>query len=1322
MFSPSPLKTKPPQTPPPLCPLVKIPVRFDNFFTLALFDTCSPACLIAAPFFDQLIINENDFIKEPATVFTNASGEKMQSEGRYYLTFYLQGIHKFRWPFHVIPTLDAPCIIGTDFITKKKLNFYGETRCIEYPYDEEEAAAEVLATIQSSELKTSGREDTLIAKIGTKERDIDPFYPPEKKDTQEELKINIGSQLDSIQRTELIELIKSFRAVIALDISELGRAKGFKHEIHLTPGPPVCLRPYRIPIIKRDIAKQKIEEMLRYDIIRPSVSPFSSPMVLVPKKNKQWRFCVDYRQLNKRTQVDPYPIPRLDEVLIEAADASFFTSLDLYSGYWQIELSEESKEKTAFTSHLGHYEFNVLSFGLRNAPSSFTRILTDIIRPAIGRCATIYLDDILIWSKTFDSHKDNIKEIFSLLLKNGLRVNLEKCEFCKEVIKYLGFLLSKEGIRIDDSNIRPLLDCPAPKNVEQLKSFLGMASYYRKFVEFFAHIAHHLTTLTRHDTPWKWGSDEENAFQEIKRRLTSPPLLHYPSFELPFYIDCDASNWAVGSCLGQIKLIDGKETEVPIAYDSKHLSDTQKKWSVIERETYAVIVALQKHYHFIFGRRIIIRSDHKPILALLNSKDATGRRGRWSMYLQQFNSDIIYRPGKKNRNADFLSRISPPERKDEKVATDDTSIPSVAAAVNLVIAEIKEEQEKDPLCIKILEKYIKKTQRNDSGYTSEIDQDSKHTSNDIQKTNQDADNNRPLEAQTESADSEEKEAETTDEPVDDTISYYDDNSDDEAPSKETEPDPTRFTILSNGLIATADERIVIPETLKEQCLYRYHNHKLAGHLGIKKTLMKMKKKFFWPKMTKSITNHIRSCLTCAKMKAHGGNRTPMQPIKPPKRVWSRVTCDVIGPLERSQYGMVYILNLKDVATRYEIAEALPDQTAATVARALIGVFLEFGVPEQLITDNGPCFRSDLLKELCKQFGIRQIFCTPYNSQSQGLIENSNRGIIQIMKAHVREDPANWCRKVKYATFISNTSPHVGMLETSFYLMYGRDALEPGDLHAPSRYKAVTDENSIFAKQYAEALRISRENLMKSQEKQKKQYDRSARPINFKVGDHVLLKARPNQPGKWNLKWHGPYRIIENLINPANFRIKHITKHHVTVAHSNRMKKYHPPENQNKPPTDTNINPKLILTQSEAELAEEFIRKSLYVAVHKLFILPKEKVKPLTEQITRIVSKELKNLIAAPLKNDQLPTDFSAADVYCSDPKNPDHVKWNLIIFDLDNKIRKQNEQKELQLTPTQCSELPIKQIRSKKKKPSVPTHRYNLRPAKAIRIPQRLNT
>ncbi len=1322
MFSPTTQISNPPKTPPPLCPIIKIPVRLDNFFTLALFDTCSPACLIAAPFFDQLQVRENDFIDEIPIVFKNASGEEMKSEGRYYLTFYLQGIHKFRWPFHVIPTLSAPCILGTDFITQKKLNFYGETRCIEYPYDEEEGNTEILAYVDSPKLiENDKNEDTVVAKIGYKENDIDPFYPPEKKETEEELIINIGSHLNPQQNSEIRALVKRFRSVIALDISELGRAKRVKHEIHLTPGPPVCLRPYRIPIIKRDIAKKKIEEMLRYDIIRPSISPFSSPMVLVPKKNKEWRFCVDYRQLNKRTIPDPYPLPRLDEVLIEAAEASYFTSLDLYSGYWQIELSEDSKEKTAFTSHLGHYEFNVLSFGLRNAPSSFMRILTDVIRPALGKFATIYLDDILIWSKTFDSHQKNIEEIFKLLLKNGLRVNLAKCEFCKEVIKYLGFLLSKEGIRIDDSNIRPLLDCPAPKNVDQLKSFLGMASYFRKFVESFAHIAHHLTTLTRHDKPWKWGSDEENAFQEIKRRLTSPPLLHYPSFELPFYIDCDASSWAVGSCLGQLKMINGIETEVPIAYDSKHLSESQRKWSVIERETYAVIVALQKYYHFIFGRQIIIRSDHKPILALLNAKDPTGRRGRWAMYLQKFNSDIIYRPGKKNRNADFLSRISPPEDKDEKVATDNTSISSVAAAVNLVIAEIKEEQDKDPLCRKILDKYLQKNQKDDSGYTSTTDQNTK------QNIIQDNEN-----------------SEEQNEIADDAVSYYDDNSETDLSNKqEEEPEPQKFTILSNGLLATADERVVIPETLKEQVLYRYHNHKLAGHIGIKKTLIKMKKKFFWPKMTKSITNHIRSCLTCAKMKAHGGNRAPLQPIKPPKKVWSRVSADVIGPLPRSRHGMVYILNIKDVATRYEIAEALPDQTAATIARALIRVFMEYGVPEQLITDNGPCFRSDLLKELCKQLGIRQIFSSPYNSQGQGLVENSNRQIVQVMKAHVREDPENWCQYVKSAQFVNNTSPHVGMKDTSFYLMYGRDALEPGDLHEPSRYKAVTDENSIFAKQYAQALKIARENIIKSQENQKKQYDRSARPVNLKVDDYVLLKARPNQPGKWGLKWNGPYRIIEDLLNPANFKIKHIKKGHVTVAHANRLKKYYPPEKKsfssedvkttqpastNKEQTTSEVteSPQLILTQTEAELAEEYIIKSLQVVINKFFILPKEKQKLLNEHMSNLISKELKTLIdKSQSTQGELPTGSSAADFHCADPNNPEHIKWNLTIFDLHNKLRKQNEQEELNLAPNENVSEPIKQRKNRKKKNFTlinNNHGYNLRPASAIRIPQRLNT
>ena len=894
----------------------------------------------------------------------------MCSEGKYIITFSLQGVHEYTWPFHVIPQLTEPFILGIDFITTNNLTFNGGNRTLTYPYGGSDENNNVVVHLDVQRPSVLVLQETPEAGYG--------------------LRLNINADLTQEQENELVDLITDFREVIATNLSELGRARGVQHEIHLLPGPPVCARPYRMPFNKRLIAKQKIDDMLKYDIIRPSISPFSSPIVLVPKKNGEWRFCVDYRKLNAQTVKCPYPLPRIDETLDAAAGSMFFSTLDLYSGYWQIEIKDSDRGKTAFTSHLGHFEFNVLPFGLCNSPSTFQKAMNEAIRPALNDYATVYLDDILIFSKSYREHLIHIRNIFEMLLNSNLRVTLDKCEFCKTVIKYLGFLISEAGIQIDPSDVRAILEYQAPRKVNQLRSFLGMASYYRKFVEHFAHKAYPLTTLTRKAIPWSWGQEEENAFQELKQSLIEPPTLRYPDYNADWIIDCDASSVAVGSVLGQVQNVNGVDTEVAIAYDSRALTDAQRKWSVIERETYAVIVALKKYEPYIFGRRILVRTDHKPIETMLNVKDPTGRRGRWALYLQDLDAEIQYRPGKKNQNADFLSRIPLTEEEDDLVATINPSFSFDAAAVNLITTEILEAQQADPACQKIhnsLKRRQLRQRTSSSGYRS--------------RTNESyISNNDPDEVLIE-----ETIIIDPDKDEDDTEASNMDGEDFDDPTDEV---PPQFVMLENGLLTTLDRRIYIPDALQGRVLDRYHGHKLAGHPGIKKTLSKIRKYFYWPKMTKCISNFVRRCIICATLKSHGSSKAPLQPVLPENRVWSSIALDIIGPIAPSRSGMNYILTMVEYTTRYVFAVALPDQTAATVARAFIDtIILEHGVPEQLISDNGSNFRSELIEELCKQLDIRQVFTTPYNAPANGVAEAKNKSIVQIMKAYVREDPENW---------------------------------------------------------------------------------------------------------------------------------------------------------------------------------------------------------------------------------------------------------------------------------------------------------------------------
>ena len=342
--------------------------------------------------------------------------------------------------------------------------------------------------------------------------------------------------------------------------------------------------------------RTQLEEMEAHNIIRESTSPYAAPVVMVPKKEGEMRFCIDYRQLNKATVKDRYPLPRIDDTIDALHGAQYFSTLDLFSGYWQIEIDEADKHKTAFICEYGQYEFNRMPFGLTNAPATFQRLMNKILKPVLYTSALVYLDDIIVFSNTLDDHIQHLETVFKLLAEAGLKLKLKKCDFFKEEIKYLGHVVSRDGVTPNKAKVESIVNYPEPTNVKELSSFLGLASYYRKFIRAFAEKAHPLTKLTRKAEPWVWGDEQRNAFRCIKNCLVSQPILGYPDFKRAFTIYTDASGFGIGAVLAQMQRpphsSENDDREVVIAYSSKHLNDREAKWSTTEKEAYAIIHAI----------------------------------------------------------------------------------------------------------------------------------------------------------------------------------------------------------------------------------------------------------------------------------------------------------------------------------------------------------------------------------------------------------------------------------------------------------------------------------------------------------------------------------------------------------------------------------------------------------------------------------------------------------------------------------------------------------------------------------------------------------
>ena len=362
--------------------------------------------------------------------------------------------------------------------------------------------------------------------------------------------------------------------------------RGIEHRIDLIPGAPLPNRAaYRTnPEETKEIEKQ-IQELLSKGMIRESLSPCAVPVILVPKSDKTLRMCMDCRPINAITVRYRHPIPRLDDMLDELSGATIFTKIDLRSGYHQIRMSIGDEWKTAFKTKLGLYEWLVMPFGLSNAPSTFMRLMNHVLRSLIGKFVVVYFDDILVYSKSLEDHVHHVKQVLSILRKEKLFANLPKCTFAKDKLVFLGFVVSSKGIEVDESKIEAIQNWPTPTNIAQVRSFHGLAGFYRRFVKDFSTIACPLNELTKKNVPFTWGKAQQHAFDELKRRLTQAPLLVLPDFMKTFEIECDASGIGIGGVLMQ----NGR----PVAYHSEKLDGARLNYPIYDKELFTLVRVLQ---------------------------------------------------------------------------------------------------------------------------------------------------------------------------------------------------------------------------------------------------------------------------------------------------------------------------------------------------------------------------------------------------------------------------------------------------------------------------------------------------------------------------------------------------------------------------------------------------------------------------------------------------------------------------------------------------------------------------------------------------------
>jgi Tat protein secretion system quality control protein TatD with DNase activity len=916
-------------------------------------------------------------------------------------------------------------------------------------------------------------------------------------------------QLDSRNLDpEITELLHEYQDLMAIPGQRLGSTSMITHNIDTGTSPPVRSRLYRLPAHKRAEVEEQLLTMQKDGIIEQANSPWTSPIVVVRKPDQSIRLCIDYRGLNAVTVTDSYPMPNLIEAIENMANAKVFSCLDLKSGFWQIQLRQEDRPKTAFSSPLGQFQFKVLPFGVKNGPASFQRLMDETLRGLIGKCASVYLDDVLVYSHTREEHLQILRIILDRFRQANLKINPVKCAWLCTSVKYLGHVLDQDGIHPDPDKVEAIVNWPTPKSVRSLRAFIGTAGYYRRFIKNFAHIAKPLHHLLGKSTPFLWTEECSESLEKLKQCLVTSPILVAPEFSPDsgdFIVDCDASSFALGAVLAQIQK-DGSERVV--SYFSQSLNRAQQNYEATKREMLAVVVSLEKFKPYLWGRKFIIRTDHKSLTWLQNFRNPSGMIARWIARLQEYDYELQYRPGPRHQNCDGLSR------REEFSLTQDPS---------------QCDTESSPLVRTI---WVSGAKRDEL----------------ISQTRLDPNLSQFITWKTE----------LSDPPPSARVMRR-------GPELIALVREWNNIHFCNGLLfyrmSGLNERVIVPKLLRERYIEQCHSTVGNSHEGERKTYDKVRSRFWWPLMRSTVQNFLKECLTCAEIKSPW--KTPRAPLHPiiTGRPNELICLDIVGPISEAKSGNKYILTILDHFTKWVEAIPLKEHTAPTIATALVTRWIcRFGIPDRIVTDRGSEFQSKLMTELCYQLGIAKSQTSPYYPQSNGALERFHRTLRSALLALSEVARSSWDESLELCLWAYRNTVHSTTGVSPATATLGRPLRTPIDFEL--ELSVPRDEDIVtYLEGLMQALRrtwtLMETHTEAAQRKQKKQHDkRLGGPRRYHPGDLVMLRVKTPNPylcKKLTRQWEGPYRIIQ-AITPVTYHVRKRAGR-LVCAHITRLKPF-----------------------------------------------------------------------------------------------------------------------------------------------------------------------
>ena len=995
---------------------------------------------------------------------------------------------------------------------------------ITLPKGTEVAHCDVISAIVPAEGETTDKSIGHVQRVEM--REVLPTHLKELYDR------SIAGLLEA-QHPEVHQLLCSYSDVFSTGPDDLGCTDLVKHHIHTGQAVPVRQPPRRLPLAKREEAERAVREMQERDVIEPSASPWSSPIVLVRKKDGSTRFCVDYRKLNDVTNKDSYPLPRIDDTLEALGGAKWFSTLDLRSGYWQVQLDDSSKEKTAFSTGNGLWQFKVMPFGLCNAPATFERLMEQVLAGLPVSVALVYLDDILVPGCTFSQELTNLSQVFERLRKAKLKLSPKKCVLFREEVNYLGHVVNEKGISPDPGKVAAVKSWPRPMTVTEVKGFLGLCSYYRRFIASFADIAHPLHQCTA-VTPFTWTQEADDAFHKLKLALTEAPLLIYPQLDAEFVLDTDASSTGIGAVLSQQD--NGQERVV--AYYSRALSPAERHYCVTCRELLAMVKAIKHSHTYLYGMTFRLRTDHSALRWLLNFRHPEGQVARWIECLQQYDFAVEHRPGARHSNADALSRrpcLRESCRHCDRMESRE---------------QFSESQEQTP---------VNADSRSDIPQVATLTLSSPMAIGDRSLADL-------------------REAQLRDPEIKPVLEWMEE-SDDKPTWEETAPHSLATKVycsqweslrIFGGVLYrlwetpsgdTIIKQLVLPKALRAEVLQQLHDAPTAGHLGIAKTLGRVRERFYWVQCRSDVQEWCRNCDLCAQ------KRGPHRKIKAPLKAYNvgspmeRIAIDVLGPLPTTEAGNKYILIIADYFTKWVEAYPMVNQEAWTVAELLVHEFISrFGVPLLIHTDQGRNFESALFTEICELLDITKTRTTPYHPQSDGMVERFNRTLETLLSKFADDNQKDWDQHIQILLMSYRSAIHESTGCSPAKLMFGRDLALPIDLAfgrpAEAALTVVGYANNL-QEQLERVHDFTRNHLRITTDRMRQKYGSSPGCHQLHPGDAAWLHNPQRKQGltlKLQRPWQGPYTIIKR-INDLVYRIKPGPTTKAKVVHRNRLWAY-----------------------------------------------------------------------------------------------------------------------------------------------------------------------